>query len=275
MSGNKRNWLDTVEWVTLISSVLAVLGSVIIKQFILVGVPLAAALSVSIINRRELNKQNQASIDEVSKRLTTVSKDVKSLVGSVKSQPQLQPIYQYNLVLDRDESREILLDALDKAQERLILVCPWVNDRAIDSVVIGKIKSCLNRQIRVEIGYGNLGDIKNGTIVIADKEDWKYSALPALKRLQTEYSSKCKLKLLGTHEKFLVCDDKFAMLGSHNFLTSGNSSSERELGVFTNDADLISKLINRFDTARNLDTKQIVRRKLEAVSTIQNNDIPF
>ena len=55
------------------------------------------------------------------------------------------------------------------------------------------------------------------------------------------------MKQLGTHEKFLVCDNNFAMLGSHNFLTSKESSPEFEVGILIEDTNTIQKLINRFD----------------------------
>jgi phosphatidylserine/phosphatidylglycerophosphate/cardiolipin synthase-like enzyme len=58
-----------------------------------------------------------------------------------------------------------------------------------------------------------------------------------------------KLKILGTHEKFLVCDRQFAMLGSHNYLTSDTKSSEREIGLKTDSPELIDKLIEIFDRA--------------------------
>ncbi|MBD0314746.1 MAG: hypothetical protein ICV86_18455, partial [Microcoleus sp. T3-bin5] len=64
-----------------------------------------------------------------------------------------------------------------------------------------------------------------------------------------KYSDRFKLKLLGTHEKFLVSDNRFAMLGSHNFLTSGVSKREREIGLRTNDSRIIEGLIERFDSA--------------------------
>jgi phosphatidylserine/phosphatidylglycerophosphate/cardiolipin synthase-like enzyme len=55
------------------------------------------------------------------------------------------------------------------------------------------------------------------------------------------------LKVLGTHEKFLVCDRRFAMIGSHNFMSSGASSSEREVGIKTDSPETIDKLIELFD----------------------------
>jgi len=74
-----------------------------------------------------------------------------------------------------------------------------------------------------------------------------YDAVPTLEELQAEYSNLLTLKVLGTHEKFLVCDRKFAMLGSHNYLTSHTSSSERELGLKTDSPELIDKLIELLD----------------------------
>lgn len=80
-----------------------------------------------------------------------------------------------------------------------------------------------------------------------------YSALPKLEAFEQKYPKQFKLKLLGTHKKFLVCDREWAMIGSHNFLTSGAFSSERELGLKTNDLRIIADLIERFESAENLD----------------------
>ncbi|WP_287275581.1 MULTISPECIES: hypothetical protein [unclassified Okeania] len=48
-----------------------------------------------------------------------------------------------------------------------------------------------------------------------------------LQELEESYPGLFRLKLLGTHENFLVCDEKFAFVGSHNFLASGEESLER------------------------------------------------
>ncbi|WP_293077786.1 hypothetical protein [Okeania sp. SIO3B5] len=46
---------------------------------------------------------------------------------------------------------------------------------------------------------------------------WKYNALVDLQELEESYPGLFRLKLLGTHENFLVCDEKFTFVGSHNF----------------------------------------------------------
>ena len=46
---------------------------------------------------------------------------------------------------------------------------------------------------------------------------------------------------------------KVTILGSHNFLISDTKSTEREVGLRTNDPRIITDLIKRFDTAKDLE----------------------
>ncbi len=50
-------------------------------------------------------------------------------------------------------------------------------------------------------------------------------------------------------------DRSWTMLGSQNFLTSGTKSPEREVGLRTNDPRIITDLIKRFDTAKDLENQ--------------------
>lgn len=50
--------------------------------------------------------------------------EVAARVDEIQPQPsQVQP-YEYQLVFDRSGSRAVLMEALEKAQSRLIIVCP-------------------------------------------------------------------------------------------------------------------------------------------------------
>lgn len=55
---------------------------------------------------------------------TTVEQRVAELNSLLK---EIQPKYEYKLVCDRDQSRAFLLKAAKEANERLILVCPWLH----------------------------------------------------------------------------------------------------------------------------------------------------
>lgn len=162
--------------------------------------------------------------------------------------------YTYNLIYGRSQSRQVFLDAIQQSQSRLILVCPWLTKYAINSDVIELMRAALKRGVSIEIGWGHLKDVDNNRAYLSQAEllksnDWHYNALSDLSELQIEYDRLLQLKVLGTHEKFLVCDRQFAMLGSHNYLTSDTKSSEREIGLKTDNLEIIDKLIKLFDRA--------------------------
>ncbi|NEQ75584.1 MAG: hypothetical protein F6K23_22540 [Okeania sp. SIO2C9] len=150
-------------------------------------------------------------------------------------------------MFDCTDSRGVLIEGLETVQERLIIVFPWLNCNSIDEHLLKKLKDCLNRNCQIDIGWGYLDDRSN------IGKGWKYNALGYLQELEESYPGVFRLKLLGTHENFLVCDEKFAFVGSHNFLASGNQSLEREVGVLTSYSEIIQGLINRFDNAEVLE----------------------
>lgn len=174
---------------------------------------------------------------------------------------------EYQLVFDRAGSRAVLLEALEQAQERLIIVCPWLNRNSIDADLMQKFRDCLNRNCRIFIGWGYLND--RGRIGIG----WRYNALPDLRRIEQDYPGFFSLKLLGTHEKFLVCDFTFAMLGSHNMLTSNVQSAEREVGIRTTDPYIIQGLIDRFENAQVVDTQITVDSLMEEPVSLDDGEV--
>ncbi len=152
------------------------------------------------------------------------------------------PKYEYELVLGREQSRQALLEALASVEDRLILVCPWLCHHGFDLEIQNQLENLLIKGVTIEIGYGKLSDIEKGKLT-----GFFYNTLKQATFLANKYPN-FKLKLIGTHEKYLVCDLSFAMLGSHNFLTSG-VGEEREIGMRTTDPNLIEKLIERYEQA--------------------------
>lgn len=202
---------------------------------------------------RELQQQldklseSHGSLLEQNQRIEQKLDDLKSLLENrpdiITSQVDEPSDKQYEdrLVFNRGQSREVLSHALENVQKRLILVCPWLTSWAT-AVVIEKCEELIKRGVRIDIGWGKLEDLAKDQI-----DTFWYGALPKLRQLENEYPEFLYLKELGTHEKFLVCDNNFAMLGSHNFLTSKESSPEFEVGILIKDTNTIQDLIKRFD----------------------------
>ncbi|WP_460203829.1 phospholipase D-like domain-containing protein [Scytonema sp. NUACC21] len=190
----------------------------------------------------------QKQIQDLALRLDSLEKYTNNCFADINHLLKAIEPYSYELVFDRSGSRAILIEALQKAQNFLILVCPWLTPVGMPDWVIQQLEILLKKDVLVQIGWGRSDDLKQGK---TDDTFW-YGALPRLLKLQDKYPEKFHLKALGTHEKFLVYDD-VAFLGSHNLLTSGKYSNEREVGLLTTDPRIVQGLIKRFNQPLNLE----------------------
>jgi len=220
------------------------------------------------VQQLQLSVAETVKVSDLEPRLLRLSRGISSQIDAAvegrvneinKQLEKFQPSYEYRLVINRNDSRSVLIEALEKAQEQLIIVCPWLTQSGINHEVRQRFREALSRNVCIDIGWGYLGDMDQATQITRQQllrnvkrtdRSWVYAALSDLERLEQEYKGQFRLRLLGTHEKFLVCDRTFAMVGSHNVLTSGDSSAEREVGVYTTDSHIVEDLRNHFNNAR-------------------------
>lgn len=229
---------------------------------------------VKIQTNTQKSEELQETLSKDINRLVTAQVEQSARSWAIQINQHLERIkpYDYELVIDRPASRAVLLEALETTQERLIIVNPWLTQSSIDREVLQGFNQALARQVSIDIGWGNFRDTGLSEPAIISRqqllttmangtETWKYEALPELEELERRYPGKFRLKLLLTHEKFLVslssvstkAIGSFAMLGSHDLLTWGSQSIEREVGLRTNDPRIVTDLMNRFDRAVNYD----------------------
>ena len=177
---------------------------------------------------------------------------------------QKKPSPETEIVIGSYEARSLLIEALEIAESRIIVVCPWLSRKSINDDMVLKICAFLDRGGRLDIGWGYQYDIGNpikfnrdGNVYINPKidESHKYNAYPELAKLRKDYPQQLQLKLLGTHAKYFTCDLKFAYVGSKNVLSAFGSSVESsdrhsvidELGMLERSPRNIQKLIQLFD----------------------------
>jgi phosphatidylserine/phosphatidylglycerophosphate/cardiolipin synthase-like enzyme len=217
-------------------------------------------LMAKIYDNSQLVESLQYKSNEVqSLKSSLAAKQLKEVPGNTPSQ----------LINNRTESRQKLIEILKLVKKELIMVCPWISENAIDETVKNLIDAAMKRGVTIHIGYGYLPDVQKANKSITtflkkaksgkkEKQTeegwhWKYTALEWLEQKAKEYPRQLNLKILGTHQKYLVCDNKILMLGSHNFLTSGDSSEEKELGIEMTEPPLIEKLRLEFFESKALD----------------------
>lgn len=210
--------------------------------------------------RTQLNNLNNKFNNYIKVDISTLSSQIdKSFFQTNEILSKIQP-YRYELICGRIPSREKLREALQKAQdqERVIMVCPWITNYALDEHLENDIREALNRNVKIDIGWGHLRDIKGlkpqtNLITLAEilqLHEWKYTGISKLAKLQENHPDLLHLKLIGTHEKFLVCHNRsWALITSHNFLTSDEKADDREIGLWTDDRRIIIQLTEIYDAA--------------------------
>lgn len=255
------------------TSVLGVIASVVTQQVVYSAAPISMALFLSTFNKFRLEqqlKQDQRTalegvdifIQGISADLDTkIKKGIEDRLNSLHSAFPDPASSDTQLLFGRKASREILIHSLKSADEHLLLICPWLNKFAMDSQLLHHLQSALERDVVIDIGWGRLQDLQSGEF----RQSVYYDALPLLEQMTRQYQN-LRLKPISTHEKILVCDRNYAVIGSHNFLTSDDGSFEREVSLKTMDQNVIHQLLARFQEAPHIE-------RMDKVTSLNKSEI--
>jgi hypothetical protein len=105
--------------------------------------------------------------------------------------------------------------SLQIAKERLIIVSAFINDDVVNAEFISSLRAAIRRGAKVYLGIGD-DNMAQGD---AWKRDSRNRALASIDRLRQEHPDGITVAQRHHHAKILVCDSKFAMTGSYNFLS--------------------------------------------------------
>ncbi|PSN20359.1 hypothetical protein C7271_02605 [filamentous cyanobacterium CCP5] len=174
------------------------------------------------------------------------------------SQGMSQWIVDFPRVAGEHESasRKALKAALDRAQERVLLVWPWALDLELDDDLIRKFHQLLERGCQLEIGWCHRDQARQGRLLRSIHQRWQLApehlkplraALNRLLPLRRAYAQRFRFKILGTDEGFLVCDRTFAILSLQELPAQSTVFPELGLKLQVEDPAIIEALISRFD----------------------------
>ncbi len=145
--------------------------------------------------------------------------------------------------LEVHEHRPLFMRSLDNAKSRLLIISPWIKDQVLNNLRLTKIQALVDRGVEVYIGYGIGEDNKPGT----DKGQYAIRFLSDL----AYRKSNLHFKELGdTHAKILLMDDKYAVIGSFNWLSfegTVRKAFREEMSYYVNVKTEIEKLFKRYD----------------------------
>lgn len=140
-------------------------------------------------------------------------------------------------VIHTFELREYLFKALKQAKNRVMIVSPWIKSNVVNQEFLSVLEETLKRKVKVHIIYGykqTPGSMKN--------DNW---SIKKLEDLMHNYKNLNFKKTTNSHRKQVVCDDKFAIVTSFNFLSfraDPNLTYRDELGVILRDEQTIEDL---------------------------------
>ena len=150
-------------------------------------------------------------------------------------------------LLQTEEHRDALREAILDARRELIVVSPWLTTAAVDGELLGWLDQALKKHhdLRVVVGYGIEQD--------AGQQNRKaYDQRQAIRRLNTlgnRHRGRLETIEIGhTHEKVVICDRRYAIVTSFNWLSFNPKPGKgirRETGYRVEDPAAVEDLRRR------------------------------
>ncbi len=137
------------------------------------------------------------------------------------------------------EHRGLLIEALQKAERRILIIAPWVKRAVVDTEFLALLERRLRRGVMVTIAHGYGSDDRG-----SDE-----SSLRSLTNLQSRFPEHLDLaRLENTHAKILVWDDKWVVT-SFNWLSFKGDPARTyrmEEGTLIKVAALVNQAYERY-----------------------------
>lgn len=155
-----------------------------------------------------------------------------------KDMPLTIEYMDYNIKgLINEEIRQYLLDTFDKAKKEICIISPHMTSYAVNAELQAKMYEALKRGVKIKILYG-LG-VHVPTTITSN-------------RLRNRFQrfNNFSMKETYTHAKLLICDNKYYIMGSYNFLSfDGDYSSgqvREEISNYSEDPNMIKWYKDKF-----------------------------
>jgi hypothetical protein len=160
---------------------------------------------------------------------------------SPRNAPEAYSYTVANKMLDDEDIRDLFINTFKIAKKEIDIICPWINQTVVNDRLLALIKEALERGVKIKIVYGMGDDQRSRT---------SEQTVEMMKRIFCEYAERILFYKGNTHVKMLLCDDKYSLVGSYNFLSfAGNYEAENvraEAAECNVDARLIAQKRTRY-----------------------------
>lgn len=179
------------------------------------------------IIKEECQEQYDEQKESTTERICFLEKKIEEMENERKGADRILSTYDH---------RPLLLDALETAQNNVVIISPWIKAGGLNNEILGKIERALQRRTQVIIGYG-----------ISEKEDNNKWILSKLSDIQKKgYGKRLHMvRLSNTHEKVLIKDNEYMVITSFNWLSfkgDPNRGFRQETGYYTESKEAIKQM---------------------------------
>ena len=195
---------------------------------------------------KSINKENAKKLEKLSLKINSFddpdllieskNKVIKEERQKLKQElEQIQIKTKISEIIHTYQHRDYLFKALKEAENRVMIVSPWITGYAVDKSFLEELEKTLNRKIQVDIYYG----------IKSSNQQNNPRSIQKLEELSEHHRYFQFKKVKNTHRKILVCDSKFGIVTSFNFLSfraDPNLTYRDELGVIIRDKSTIEDL---------------------------------
>jgi len=126
-------------------------------------------------------------------------------------------------ILKTGDHRPLLLRAIDTAAVEITIVSAFINPKAFNNVICDKLFQALQRgvQVRIAWGFGTTDRGRGRGREVERNRTRGQEALAPLEAMARKagLAHLLTVKRTETHQKFILCDDKFVARGSFNWLS--------------------------------------------------------
>ena len=149
-------------------------------------------------------------------------------------------------ILKTGEHRPLLLSAIDTAAVEITIVSAFINEEAFDREIRRKLFQALQRGVQVRIAWG-LGATGRGREADRKRTRGQTALAPlAESARKADLAHRLTVKLTETHQKFILCDDKFVAQGSFNWLSNRGEAAarynaEQEASEYSERSDAVAR----------------------------------
>ena len=172
---------------------------------------------------REIRKsaQDERERAESSKKISNLEAEKRELaLRLAQAERQLGDDSQgKERLLKTEEHRAVLLRAINESSSELTLVSAWITPRAFDHEIRRGIVNALKRGATVRIAWGMPIDKRRQSEGDRNRDVGVRLIRDLRGMIPRSLRSAFKDKMAGTHEKFIICDDRFCAAGSLNWLS--------------------------------------------------------